>query len=175
MILHTRGDAAFASGLDGTSFEEVGGYFGGPLAYHVWPASDWAKFPGLRLPIWVGGNPGNGVQEGREAVGELERLGVPAGCRIALDMETRRDVEYVSNFGGVLHDAGYLVEVYGSASTVFSNPPLNGYWVADYTPDMAMIAHLLASPHVRGVQWKAGPLYDSSLVKAWTEGQMWHG
>jgi hypothetical protein len=172
---HEWGDAAFAANLDGTAFAGVGGYYGGPLAFHVWAPADWQRFPGFREPIWVAGNPGNGPAEGAAAVAALRKLRVPLGVRTAVDIEARHNAEYVANFGTVLQAAGYLVEVYGSESTVGRVPPLNGYWVADFTSDMTLIRQILREPHVRAVQYQAGPLYDTSLRKPWTEGEMWHG
>lgn len=165
-------DAAYASNIPG-GFDIAGGYYGGPDAYHVWPAADWRRFPGNKLPIWVGGQDGPG--EGVEAVALLHQLGVPEGVITVLDMETRVDVQYVDNFVAELWQASYKVWVYGSASSVFRNPPANGYWVADYTTDMAQIDALLQAGHVRAVQFQADtwPGYDVSLVKMWTEGRMW--
>lgn len=165
-------DAAFAATIP-PGFAIAAGYYGGPLAYHVWPAADWQRFPGFRLPIWVGGF--DGADEGAQAVFALRALGVPAGCRTGLDMETRKDITYVEAFGAALQAAGYLVEVYGSASTVYGNPPLNGYWVADYGLTAGQMMTVLETPHVRAIQYASFPAYDASLVKAWTEGEMWHG
>lgn len=165
-------DAAFAANIP-PGYDVAGGYYGGPDAYHVWPDADWRRFPGFKLPIWVGGL--DGEAEGQAAVMALEGLGVPQGRLTVLDMETRKDVTYVSHFGHELQQAGYKVWVYGSASTVFSNPPLNGYWVADYTTNLTVIFNLMQAPSVRAVQYEAdlAPGFDASLVKAWTEGEMW--
>ena len=169
----SMGDAAFAANLDGTSFDIAAGYYGGPNALHRWPARDWDRFPGYRLPIWVGGQAG--PAEGGQAVAALEALRVPRDSFTVLDMETRVDVLYVENFGRAVQDGGYRVWVYGSYSTVGLNPPLNGYWIADYTDSQPVIDHLLALPHVRAVQYANLPGFDKSWVKAWTEGEMWHG
>src|SRR5215831_18161006 len=130
MTYATMGDAAFAANLDGTSFDIVAGYYGGPNAFHRWPVADWDRFPGYRLPIWVGGQ--NGLGEGSQAVASLEALRVPHGSVTVLDMEGRKDITYVNSFGHTVREGGYKVWVYGSASTIGLNPPLNGYWVADY-------------------------------------------
>ena len=174
MTYEPMADAAFAANIP-PGFQVAGGYYGGPHAYHVWPRSDWGRFPGFRLPIWVGGQAGEA--EGEAAAAELEALGVPPGSITALDMETRRDITYVEHFGAVLHSAGFRVWVYGSRSTVFSNPQLNGYWVADYSLTHAEVIGLLETHGIRAVQYAAGlaPGYDASLVKRWTEGEMWHG
>lgn len=167
-------DAAFAANIP-PGFQIAAGYYGGPAAYHVWPRSDWGLFPGYRLPIWVGGEDGAG--EGQQAVEELANLGVPAGCLTVLDMEARKDDTYVAHFGSALYAAGYKTWVYGSYDTLFGNPPLNGYWVADYTTRMAEVRQIMQSPSVRAVQYAADqpPGFDESMVKQWTEGEMWHG
>lgn len=162
------GDAAFAVNLNGTSFTAVGGYYGGPNAFHVWTAGDWGRFTGAKLPIWVGGF--NGAGEGEQAVKALQALGVPQGSVTALDMEGRKDDTYVNAFGAVLQQAGYKVWVYGSASSVFGNPQLNGYWVADYR---GIGPFMYSAPGVRATQYQSGSLYDSSLVKEWTLPLFW--
>jgi hypothetical protein len=157
-------DSAFPANIDQAWPGAVGGYYGGPSAYNVWAPDHWKKFHGNRkLPIWVGGQ--DGAREGTRAIHALRALGVPTGVYTALDMETRVDKSYVDAFGQALQAAGYKVWVYGSASSVFSNPPLNGYWVADYAgtgPFMYNHAHVRATQYATGVQ------YDSSTVRDWT-------
>ena len=175
MTYQRMADAAYAANIP-PGFQIIAGYYGGPGAYHVWPASDWSRFPGHKLPIWVAAQGTKiGSEDGHVAVAALRALGVPPGAFTALDMEIMQDVTYTEAFGTVLQDAGYRVWVYGSASTVFTNPPLNGYWVADYTANMAAVDSLLQVSHVRAVQFSPDdpPGYDISLVKQWTEGGMW--
>lgn len=177
LSLAKMADAAFAPDIQ-PGFEIAAGYYGGPGAFHVWPRADWGRFPGYRLPIWVEATGDKSGQiDGQGAVDELGRLGVPKGSFTVLDMETMRDRTYVTNFGAELKSAGYRVWVYGSRSTVFGNPPLNGYWVADYGITTAQGILLLETAHVRAWQHTPdiAPGYDASLVKEWTEGGMWHG
>lgn len=156
-------DAAFAANLRGWG-GIVAGYIGGPNAYHPWAAKDWSPFQGLRkLPIWVGGSDGPG--EAWSAAQALYGLGAQPGCVIALDMETRVDRTYVNHFGSVLNWCGFKVWVYGSATTVFANPELNGYWVADYA---GVGPFMYSHGGVRATQYASGPAFDSSTVKAWT-------
>lgn len=167
-------DAAFAANIP-PGFAIAAGYYPGKADFHPWAPSDWGLFPGYRLPITVPANPGNGPEDGAAALAYLRgTLKVPAGCLTVVDMETRVDVKYVLNFGAQLQQ-GYKVWVYGSRSSVFLNPPLNGYWVADYGLTAQQIMAMLAEPHVRAIQYAEHPGYDASLVKAWTEGEMWHG
>lgn len=167
----TMGDAAFVANLDGTSFGIGSGYYGGPRAFHVWSARDWQNFPGYRLPNWVGGT--NGASEGATALKALKDLGVPEGAYTALDMETRVDKQYVRSFASVVHPT-YRVMVYGSASTVFGNPNINGYWVADYA---GIGPFMYDHPDTRMTQYASNAKYDSSLVKKWIvdDRLLWHG
>ena len=169
-------DAAFASNIP-PGFDIAAGYVWGPDAYHIWPGRDWDLFPGLRLPIGVPLEPGShGADDGASFVTALTATGVPDGSIVAVDVETVEEFSYLVNFGRVVQQH-YKVWVYGSRSTVFANPPLNGYWVADYGLTYAQVRELLALPHVRAVQDRAElpPGFDESLVKPWTEGEMWHG
>lgn len=170
-------DAAYAPNVP-PGYSIVGGYFGGPNAYHIWTPQDWALFPGCKLPFWVGGLDGAG--EGAAAVDALHRLGVPAttngeGTIIALDMEGRHDVTYVDAFAEVLEHDGYRLWDYGSLDAVMTDPPINGYLVADYGITAQQAYQVLTQPHVRGVQYvpNQAPGYDISLVKAWTTAFMW--
>ena len=157
-------DAAFAADITEPWGGAVAGYYGGPDAYNVWSHADWKRFPNNRkLPIWVAGLDGTG--EGHDAVAALRDLGVPERSYTAVDMETRVDRTYLDNFGAVLNAAGYKVWVYGSASTVFSNPRLNGYWVADYA---GIGPFMYNHSGVRATQYAPGEYYDSSSIKDWT-------
>jgi len=167
---YARGrDAAFASGLghwDGV----VLGYFGGPNAYHVWSPQDWAIYKdNLKIPIWVGGL--EGEAEGWAALQALYALRVPSGKVIVLDLETRIDKTYVDAFGGVLQWAGFKVWPYGSTSSIFGNPQLNGYAVADPTG----VEHMYPHPGVRMTQYAFGPNYDEDAIKDWLvqQGDLW--
>ena len=172
MNLLPMADAAYAANIP-PGFDIVGGYLDSPEAYHPWTVGDWARFPGYKLPIWVHEPGSDGTAAAHETVAQLQALGVTPGSIVALDMETRIDRTFVDRYGGVLAAGGLKCWVYGSAAFVGSNPPLNGYWVADYTGDQHVISFLLGQPHVRAVQWATSAGYDSSLVKAWTEGSMW--
>jgi hypothetical protein len=161
-------DAAFPANLHGWG-GAVFGYYGGPLAYNVWTVSDWRAFGGYKIPMWVGGYAGE--KEGHDAVSALETLGVPEGCETVLDMETRVDRTYVEHFGMVLQAAGYKVLVYGSTSTLFKNPQLNGYAVSDPTG----VAHMYPHPGVRMTQYAFGQVYDRDVIKQWiaSDGHLW--
>jgi len=157
-------DSAFAANINPSWHGAVGGYYGGPNAFNVWAHGEWKRFHRNRkLPIWVGGQDGPG--EASQAIKALHDLGVPKRVYTALDMEDRVDDLYVNNFGHALQAAGYKVWVYGQASSVFGNPRLNGYWVADYADKGAF---MYDHRHVRATQYATGPNYDSSTVRDWT-------
>lgn len=168
-------DAAFPQNIP-PGFPIAAGYYPGLDDFHAWTPADWGRFPGYRLPVTVPADPGSGPLDGGSAVAYLRNvLHVPEGCITGLDLETRVDVRYVLNFGQVMQDAGYKVWVYGSQSTVFQNPPLNGYWPAVRNWTAAAVERLLQQPHVRAAQIADLGGYDVSYVKPWTEGEMWHG
>lgn len=174
MNLIPMADAAYAVNIP-PGYGIAAGYLDSPEAFHPWAPADWARFPGYKLPVWVHEPGSDGAAAGREVLAQVRGLGVPAGCIIALDMETRVDSTFVDRFAAELArpGAGFKTWVYGSQAFVGRNPPANGYWVADYTGDSHVIDWLLSQPHVRAVQWASNAGYDSSLVKAWTEGDMW--
>ena len=157
-------DSAFAANINPNWTGAVGGYYGGPDALNVWAPGDWRPFRANRkLPIWVGGQDGPG--EAKQAIEALNALGVPQHVYTALDMEDRVDDLYVNNFGQGLQAGGYKVWVYGQASTVFGNPRLNGYWVADFADQGPFMYN---HRHVRATQYAKGQDYDSSTVRDWT-------
>ena len=135
------------------------------------PAPTGSGSPGRRSPSGSAATPA--LDEGTQAVAALHALNVPKGAVTVLDMETRVDKTYVHAFAGPVQDAGYKIWVYGSASTVFGNPQLNGYWVADYTG----VPHMHPQVGTRATQYAADlpPGFDASLIKAWTAGFMWGG
>lgn len=162
-------DAAFPVGLGAWSGVVIG-YLGGPDAYHTWAPADWERFgPNPKIPTWVGGLDGNG--EAWQALLALYHLGVPRGKVVMLDLEKRVDETYVAAFGAVLQWAGFLVWPYGSTSSIFQNPQLNGYAVADPTG----IEHMYPHPGVRMTQYAFGPNYDSDGIKEWIlqDAELW--
>jgi hypothetical protein len=159
-------DAAAAAGIGASWHGAVGGYYGGPAAWNVWKPGDWKRFAGRRkLPIWAAGL--NGADEAATAARALYDLGVPSGAYTAVAMENRVDRTYLGHFGAILATAGYKVWVYGSASTVFGNPALDGYWVGDWAGIGPFMYHR-AGAEVRATQYALGVGYDRSEVKDWT-------
>lgn len=157
-------DAAFPGNLAGWG-GVVLGYFGGAGAFNVWAPPQWDQFRGQpKIPMWVPPTgPKNGTVDGTTAVRALRALGVPRGKVTLVDMETMKDRSYLDNYGHELQSAGYKVWVYGSVSSLFGNPQLNGYAVADPTGIMHMYPH----PGVRMTQWAFGPLFDQDAIKEW--------
>jgi hypothetical protein len=177
-------DAEFASNIDlswaDSDFNHIiGGYVRRPPGdpAHGWTPAEWGMFPkNKKLPIVVQSNPGNvaGAQtDAFEALQDLYALGVPTGVQVALDLETAVDPTYVQEFGKILKWAGFHVHPYGSTSSIFKNPPLQGYWVAspaangqpfEYNhPDVVATQYALDVP----------PGYDASTVRWALQLQKW--
>jgi hypothetical protein len=119
--------AGIAKGVQG-----VAGYIGGDAA-HVWTTAEWGRFNGLKkLPIFVRSSMvgHSAFDDAFTALHALFDLKVPHGTALALDLETAVDSAYVNQFGDIIQWAGYHVWPYGSTSTLFKNPPRDGYWVA---------------------------------------------
>lgn len=172
--VHGR-DAEFADNIGNDWKGVVAGYFGGPNAANVWAIPAWIPFHNVpKLPIWVSGFDGD--EDGEKALEALAALGVPPGKHIpiAIDMETRIDRTYVTKFGQLLQSAEFRVIIYGSKSTVFENPRLNGYWVADWLT--SGFPHMVPELGVRGTQYAHDlpPGFDASLWKEWFVRTMWH-
>lgn len=112
-----------------------------------------------RLPCWVRSNPQQvNVQGDIDGfVAWLQAHGVPKGSATLLDLETAVDAAYVNAFGAGLHAAGYLVLPYGSLSTIFGNPALDGVFTAHYTGAQHFC------PGTIGTQW----IDDTMLGKPW--------
>src|SRR5579862_7250187 len=164
----TMGDAAFADNLFGTDFDIAAGYLDAPNELNKWSKADWQSAPGMKLPIWVGGY--GGKPEAEACLKQLKSLGVPQGKLVALDMEGRIDKTYVAAFGAIMQHRGYKVWVYGEASTVFNNPQLNGYWVADYA---GIGPFMYSHKATRATQWTDGAKFDQSVVKEWEQDNFW--
>jgi hypothetical protein len=90
------------------------------------------------------------VPDAQAFIAWLTAHGAPKGTATVLDLETAVDEQYVTTFGEMLHTAGYLVLPYGSSSTLFRNPVLDGYFVAKPEPTDAIPAGSVA------VQWSQG-------------------
>jgi hypothetical protein len=159
-------DASTPPASPPAGFDAAAGYIGGDTP-HVWTLPEWRRLGSLaKLPIWVQSHPtaaAGGEQEAFAALEQLYRIGCPPGSTVALDLETAVDAPYVNAFSGPLRWAGFHIWVYGSRSTVFRNPPLDGYWVADFTGQ----PHFAAGKAVRATQWTAGQVIDKSVVRYW--------
>jgi hypothetical protein len=150
--------------------QAVAGYIGGRTP-HVWTRAEWRRFDGLKKhPYYVGaGRPNNsrdGESDAVEALAALFTLRAPKGIPVSLDMETDVSPAYCSGFGGLLQWAGFYPWVYGSADTVFRNPSLSGYHVADYLASGAPFMY--GHNRVRATQYAADVNgWDLSEVKPW--------
>lgn len=115
------------------------------------------------LPVWVRyPMPGPGPNiDSADFLRWLRAHGVPTGCYTMLDIETGVDPGYVQKFGDRLHSAGYKVAVYGSPSTAYRNPPLDGYVIAHWDNNPA----LDEGSEAVGDQYESLPAYDLDTFK----------
>ncbi len=160
-------DAAFPPTAP-PDWEVVAGYCGGNTP-HVWTDAEWARQQARwRLPIFTRSTGGDPNIDAAQAVRWLRAHGVPPGCCVALDYETRIDAGYLRTFDWIVAQAGYRTLLYGSLGTVLRNPkPSGGYWVADWPgPGETAHPHLVAGS--AATQWSgSGPFggaYDPNLV-----------
>lgn len=171
-------DSAFPSGLQPfpTGYKVAQFYIGERVPIqtptpHIWDRNQVDRLPkGIgKYPMFVGtpaiGAYGDSVTEAHECVKALIHIGCPRGKVVGLDLEAAVAREYVISFGWVLNHFGYRVWVYGSASTVFGNPRLNGYDPADWTGS----PHILRGSHA--TQWASseqlGTSYDARSIRFW--------
>lgn len=130
-------------------------YVGGDTP-HPWTDQDIANQHVLYLlPTWVRSNLGGSPQaDGQGMIAWLRAHKAPAGISTVLDLETQVNPGYVIQYGAEMHAAGFRVLVYGSKSTLFGNPRLDGYFVADYTDT----PHVMAGTVV--TQFENTPAFD---------------
>ena len=153
----------------------VAGYIGGNTP-HVWTLAEWQRFGELRqLPIWVYGQGStSAVGEGFTAADRAVKLGwkpdLPAGTLkhrrvIVLDMETDIDAPFVRGFAAEVHRQGFGCWVYGSKATVYSDPHVDGYWVAlwDGKASLEALPDAVAHQFAAEVPWGGGAV-DLSVV-----------
>lgn len=136
---------------------------------HTWTTTDWqAQSARWLLPIYVPDNPNTGQAEGIAAADELRALGWPTGTTVGWDLETHQWQGEVTAAAAVLALAGYHLMPYGSTSTLFTNPPVAGYWVADWTnqPHLYPHAGVVATQYQAGVTMANGVVADLSLIVA---------
>ena len=165
-------DSATPEGIPDSWTGAVAGYLSPGDPYRPWAPTDWARFSGRRkLPIYVQTEPQNNHPwtDADQVLRQLRSLGVPQGKYTVLDLDGAIDPAYVEGYGDAMHLAGYKTWVYGQASTLFANPPLNGYWVADYR---GIGPYMYGGEHIRATQYASpqtgsGGNWDSSTLQEW--------
>ena len=171
-VIERMRDSANPAAITDDWRRAVAGYLAPGDPYEPWKPTDWARFTERRkLPIFEQSNPAQAHPwtDADQVVRQLRALGVPQGKYTVLAIETAICPDYVADYGDAMHLAGYKVWVYGSAATVFSNPSLNGYWVAEYAnAGPFMYNH----PEVRATQYASpntgsGGDWDSSAIADW--------
>jgi hypothetical protein len=153
-------------------YAAVAGYIGGDTP-HVWSDAQWsAQTARWRLPIWVYGRQlgaAGGAAEGAAALAWAKAHHMPPADMIVIDMETDIDADYVNNFAAA--DGAHVTCVYGSTSTVFSNPRQSGgYWVANYVRTGPFVyagswATQYSDPAINGTPYDLSAL--STVVHMW--------
>lgn len=120
------------------------------------------------VPAWVRSNPAAASfdADGHAMIAWLRSRDAPIGCLTMLDLETAKEGGYVMGYGATLHSAGYLVAPYGSTSTLFDNPELDGYW-----PDAGTTVQSGLDNHAGVIATQYGPYgtasggeYDLSVI-----------
>jgi hypothetical protein len=146
-------------------FQVTAGYIGHADATpHVWTAGEWEQYgEALKLPIYVPSAFHTGTwdaaADAQDAISQLRFLGVPVNSTVALDMETKVEPGYITEFNAALDAAGFLVMTYGSSDYLFQNPKtLGGYWVANWNGVREQAANCLAT------QYEEGTGYDKSVI-----------
>jgi len=150
------------------AFDVAAGYIGGDTP-HVWTPAEWAAARArYRLPIWTRSDVGavDALADARACIAALRAAGAPAGCTVALDLETAVSGAYTGAFHATLNAAGYRVMAYGSRSTVGRNVA-DWYWIADWTGR----PHMVTGARVGATQWTNGTTYDQSLIS--TDVPLW--
>jgi hypothetical protein len=112
---------------------DVVAFYGGGDTPHVWTlAQIAAQKARYRLPIWVRSDPqqANAMADAGAFIAYLRSVGCPTGVCTVLDLEEAIDAAYVNAFGFFMRSAGYRVLPYGSSGFLFSDPVVDGYWVA---------------------------------------------
>lgn len=142
-----------------SGFDIAAGYIGGDTP-HVWSDKEWDAQPvAYRLPIFVRDHAGDPTADANETLAWLHSHRVPKGVCVALDFETRIDSWYVHVYDNLVSGDGYKVLLYGSESSVLSNPkPSGGYWIASWNGNPNLID---GSP---AHQYENREPYDYSVV-----------
>lgn len=158
-------DAAYAPGFDPAGATGVLIYSGGDTPNPILSKAALAAYTvgnvDVVVPGWVRSYAGVSAQsDGDSFVNWLHTFGAPAGITTFLDLETLVDPAYVAAFGAVLHTAGYKVMPYGSMSTLFQNPALDGYFVSNPTGAVHLVAGTVAT------QFGFGGSYDLDDISA---------
>jgi hypothetical protein len=177
MTLHLMFDAAYPPAQPYPGTVAVAGYIGGNTP-HPWTPDEWRRFENLtQFPIWVGYGESDPAAHAAEAVSAALALGWAKNARnrraIILDFETEVDPGWVNTFGLTVWHGGFETIVYGSASTVESDPVKEGRWVALYNGQ----ENIPAIPGAIGHQFRADVPFENTQVdlSVITDKMMSHG
>ena len=172
-MLYRVFDAAYPPAVAPPGCSGVLGYIGGSRATHVWPASAWLPFRGLRqFPCWVPSTADHPAEVAAEAVAAARNLGWAPGPTvgervIVCDLETIEDRTWYDAWSTSVTAGGFVPVVYGSLSTVLANAA-SDVWAADWNGEQV----IPAGQTIHGHQDQAdvpfgGTRVDYSVVDAW--------
>jgi hypothetical protein len=176
-MLYRVFDAAYPPATPPPGCSGVLGYIGGSRAAHVWTASAWLPFRGIRqFPCWVPAMYDQPVEAGQNAVRAAKSLGWAPGPKvgprvIVCDLETAEDRAWYTTWALTVAQGGFVPVVYGSLSTVLANAGTD-VWVADWDGE----AVVPPGQTIHGHQDQAnvafgGTQVDYSVVDEWLWGR----
>lgn len=149
------------------------GYIGGDTP-HIWTLEEWkAQWAPFLLPIWTASNRDDtAASAGNDAWAMwsvLEKLGVPHGVTIAVDIETAVYKTYLPALDEFLNP--WKIMAYGSMSTLLKNAvPSGGFWAGDWTDTILTGVDINGTEGIVAVQWASstqlGKDYDASVIES---------
>jgi hypothetical protein len=167
-----------------------GGYLASQGTTHSWSPQDFAtvKTAGFTvIPIYVAqlyhgpGSAQSGAQDGRSAVEQAHRLGMPPGTKIALDVEADRGagpavMAYAQAWAETVRQLGHVPGLYGTAQLCNqAGTRFDWIWVAHYIgsePPSADHPGVGVCSGRRAWQWRGGHYefgasVDRSIADDW--------
>ena len=172
-MLYRVFDAAYPPPAAPPGCQGVLGYIGGSRATHVWPATAWLPFRGLRqFPCWVPSLNDNPARAAQLAVAAALKLGWAPGPKvgprvIVYDLEADANRAWYAPCAEETIHGGFVPVAYGSLSTVLQNAA-SDVWAADWNGEQV----IPAGQTIHGHQDQAdvafgGTRVDYSVVDAW--------
>jgi hypothetical protein len=172
-MLYRVFDAAYPPPVAPPGCAGVLGYIGGSRAAHVWPASAWLPFRGLRqFPCWVPALTDAPGEAGQFAVRAALELGWAPGPKvgprvIVCDLETLEDRAWYALWASAVSAGGFVPVAYGSLSSVLGNAA-SDVWAAAWDGEQVIPAGQTIHGHQDQADVAfAGTRVDYSVVDSW--------